>query len=207
VRPTQVQPHAARGDPRGRLAQHMLAHIDAYLSASQLGITLASLALGWVGEPAFAWLLRPLVAKIPGATPTMLHSVTLTIAFVMITALHIILGEQAPKTLAIRKPEATSLWVAIPMFTFFKLTYPLIWMINKASNGLLRLIGLKPVSEEQLGHSEEELRLLLGGRGARLSRSGAARQHLRAVAPNARQVMVPGRRSLICRWRTDRRQH
>jgi CBS domain containing-hemolysin-like protein len=193
VRPTQIEPHAARGDPRGRLAQHMLSHLDAYLSASQLGITLASLALGWIGEPAFAWLLRPLLQKIPGATPGMLHSATLTIAFVLITALHIILGEQAPKTLAIRKAEATSLWVSIPMYVFFKVTYPLIWVINKASSGLLRLVGLQPVSEEQLGHSEEELRLLLAGRGAKLSKQ--KRELLDNIFElshrTARQVMVP----------------
>jgi CBS domain containing-hemolysin-like protein len=170
----------------------MLKHMDAYLSASQLGITLASLALGWIGEPAFAWILRPLFEKIPGATPTMLHSATITVAFVTITALHIVLGEQAPKTLAIRKAEATSLWAAIPMFVFFKLTYPLIWAINKASNGLLRLIGLEPVSEEQLAHSEEELRLLLAG-GAQLSKQ--KRELIDNVFElshrNARQVMVP----------------
>jgi CBS domain containing-hemolysin-like protein len=193
VRPTQLEPHAARGDPRGRLAKHMVEHLDAYLSASQLGITLASLGLGWIGEPAFAWLLRPLFERIPGATPGMLHSITLAVAFVIITALHIILGEVAPKSVAIQKAEATSLWVAIPMFAFFKLTYPAIWVINKASNGLLRLIGVQPVSEEQLGHSEEELRLLLGGRSARLSKQ--KRELLDNVFElshrTARQVMVP----------------
>jgi CBS domain containing-hemolysin-like protein len=192
LRPTQIEPLVERGDLRAKIAQNMLKHMDAYLSASQLGITLASLALGWIGEPAFAWILRPLFEKIPGATPTMLHSATITVAFVTITALHIVLGEQAPKTLAIRKAEATSLWAAIPMFVFFKLTYPLIWAINKASNGLLRLIGLEPVSEEQLAHSEEELRLLLAG-GAQLSKQ--KRELIDNVFElshrNARQVMVP----------------
>jgi CBS domain containing-hemolysin-like protein len=193
VRPTQLAPHVARGELRGRVAQHMVSHLDTYLSASQLGITLASLALGWIGEPAFAWLLRPLFEQVPGITPGLQHSVTLTVAFVVITALHIILGEVAPKSVAIQKAEATALWVAIPMFVFFKLTYPAIWVINKASNGLLRLIGMQPVSEEQLGHSEEELRLLLAGRGARLSKQ--KRELLDNVFElshrTARQVMVP----------------
>lgn len=193
VRPTQLAPHAERGDPRGRLAAHMVKHLDAYLSATQLGITLASLGLGWIGEPAFAWLLRPLVEKIPGATPTMLHSVSLTTAFVIITGLHIVLGELAPKSLAIRKSEATALWVAIPLFAFFKLTYPAIWVLNHMANWLLKLVGIQPVSEEQLSHSEEELRLLLAGRGAQLSKQ--KRELLDNIFElshrTARQVMVP----------------
>jgi CBS domain containing-hemolysin-like protein len=161
VRPTQLDPHVAAADRRGRLARHMVRHLDAYLSATQLGITLASLALGWIGEPAFAWILEPLVNLIPGATPALVHTVSLTAAFVVITILHIVLGELAPKSLAIRKPEATSLWIAVPLFLFYKITYPAIWVLNHAANALLQVFGIEPVSEGETAHDEEELRLLL----------------------------------------------
>src|SRR5262245_33433064 len=116
VRPTQLEPLVARGDRRARAARHMTRHLDWYLSAAQLGITLASLALGWIGEPAFAWILEPWILRIPGATPQVVHSVSLTTAFLVITILHIVLGELAPKSIAIRKSESTSLWVAVPLF-------------------------------------------------------------------------------------------
>jgi CBS domain containing-hemolysin-like protein len=117
----------------------------------------------------------------------------LTAAFVIITGLHIVLGELAPKSIAIRKPEPTTLWLALPLFAFFKLTYPAIWVLNHAANGLLKLVGIQPVSEEQLAHSEEELRLLLAGRGALLSKQ--KRELLDNIFElshrTARQVMVP----------------
>ena len=194
LRPINIEPLVAKGDPRAKVASHMLQHMDTYLSASQLGITLASLGLGWVGEPAFAWLLEPLVMKIPGATPAIVHTVSLTAAFVMITVLHIVIGEQAPKSFAIRKATATTLWVALPLFAFFKLTYPVIWVLNKSSIGLIKLVGIEPATEHELVHSEEELRLLLSsGDAARLS------EHKREIIDNvfelslrtARQVMVP----------------
>jgi CBS domain containing-hemolysin-like protein len=171
VRPTQIDPYVKRGDRRGLVARHMIRHLDAYLSATQLGITLASLALGWIGEPAFAWLVEPLVMKIPGASPAVVHSVALTMAFIVITILHIVLGELAPKSLAIRKPKRTSLWVAIPLWFFFKLTYPAIWVLNHTANAILRIFDIEPVSESQMGHDEEELRRLLASpENSRLSK-------------------------------------
>ena len=194
VRPTQLDPYVGRGDRRGKIARHMLRHLDAYLSASQLGITLASLALGWVGEPAFGWIVEPLVRRVPGASPEMVHSATLTLAFLLITALHIVIGEQAPKSLAIRKSERTSLWIAYPLYAFYKLTYPIIWLLNRASIGLLHLFGLQPAADSELQHSEEELRLLLSA-----SQMGHQTQLKRELLDNvfelslrlARQVMVP----------------
>jgi CBS domain containing-hemolysin-like protein len=193
VRPTQIEPHVARGELRGRLADHMVRQLDAYLSATQLGITLASLALGWIGEPAFAWLLAPVIRMLH-VGPSVAHSISLTTAFITITVLHIVLGELTPKSLAIRKPEATSLWVAIPLYGFYKLTYPVIWLLNHAANGLLRLIGIRPVSEQEVAHGEEELRLLLASRRtAKLSRM--KRELLDNIFElshrNARQIMVP----------------
>ncbi len=194
VRPTQIEPHARKGNLRGRVAQHLVQHLDAYLSATQLGITLASLALGWIGEPAFAWIIRPVVELIPGATANMLHSVSLTIAFLTITVLHIVLGELAPKSLAIRKAELTTLWVALPLYTFYKVTFPIIWVLNHTANGLLKLVGIAPVGEAQVTHSEDELRLLLSSEYA-----GKLSSQKRELLDNvfelshrvARQIMVP----------------
>ncbi len=194
VRPTQLDPLVASGSRRGKLARHMTSHLDAYLSACQLGITLASLALGWVGEPAFSWIVRPLAEKLPGASPALVHSLSLTAAFVCITALHIVIGEQAPKSFAIRRPQPTTLWIALPLYLFYWLTFPAIWLLNRASIGVLRLVGLKPAEEHELAHSEEELRLLLASQhGSDLS------EQKRDLLENvfelydriARQVMVP----------------
>ena len=194
VRPTQIEPHAAAGRKRGHLARHMIHHLDAYLSATQLGITLASLALGWVGEPAFAWIMRPLIAPFAGGNEALIHSIALTISFLVISILHIVLGELAPKSIAIRKAEATALWVAVPLYAFYKVTYPAIWLLNHTATALLRLLSIQPATEGELAHDEEELRLLL-------SSSDAAHVSLqkRELLDNvfelshrvARQIMVP----------------
>jgi CBS domain containing-hemolysin-like protein len=166
VRPTQLEPQASEGHRRAGVARHMVRHLDAYLSATQLGITLASLALGMIGEPAFAWIVRPLITPFAGENPALVHSVSLTVAFLVITILHIVLGELAPKSIAIRKPEGTSLIVAYPLYFFYKVTYPAIWVLNHAANALLKLVGIAPVSEGELAHDEEELRLLLASSSA-----------------------------------------
>lgn len=194
LRPTQIAEQVQRGELRAKMTQRVLDHLDSYLSAAQLGITLASLALGWIGEPAFAWLLRPVVALLPGATPSLLHTVSLTVAFVSITMLHIVLGEQVPKWLGIRSPTAVSLWVALPMVAFHKLTYPFTWALNKSVNGVLKLLRIEPVSESHLAQSEDELRLLLSsGHIGRMSKQ--KRELLDNVFElsqrTARQIMVP----------------
>jgi len=194
VRPTQLDPHASSGLRRGRVARHMVEHLDAYLSATQLGITLASLALGWVGEPAFVWIVEPVVRLIPGAGPGLVHSAALTVAFITITILHIVLGELAPKSLAIRKAEHTALWVAIPMQVFYRATYPAIWVLNHGANAILKLVGIEPVTEGELAQDEEELRRLLSSREA-TSLSDNKRELLDNIFElshrMARQIMVP----------------
>jgi len=194
VRPTQIEPHALKGDRRGKVASHMLRQLDAYLSATQLGITLASIALGWVGEPAFAWILEPLIGLVPGATDALLHSLSLTASFAVVSILHIVFGELVPKSIAIRSPAGVSLWTALPLYLFYWAAFPAIWMLNKAANAILRLIRIRPVSEHEIAHSEEELRLLLASRhAARLSDS--KRDLLDNVFELfervARQVMLP----------------
>jgi CBS domain containing-hemolysin-like protein len=166
VRPTQIEPYVAAGNRRAEVAKHMVRHLDAYLSATQLGITLASLALGWIGEPAFAWIIEPVVRRFAGDNPALLHSIAGTIAFLVIMALHIVLGELAPKSIAIRKAESTTLMVALPLFLFYKITYPAIWLLNHTANYLLKLVGIAPMSESEIAHDEEELRLLLSSSNA-----------------------------------------
>jgi CBS domain containing-hemolysin-like protein len=193
VRPTQIQPLAERGDRRARVARHMIQHLDNYLSATQLGITLTSLALGWLGEPAFAWLLTPVLEPL-GLSEAAMRSTTLTAAFLTITILHIVLGELAPKSIAIREPQGTTLWTAVPLFIFYRLTFPAMWLLNKTANAVLRAIGIAPASEHDIGHSEEELRMLLAH--SKIERQGQLKRELldnvfelgdRIV----RQIMVP----------------
>jgi CBS domain containing-hemolysin-like protein len=195
VRPTQIDPYVTAGLRRARVARHMISHLDSYLSATQLGITLASLALGWVGEPAFAWVVRPLVTAIVGQdNPPLVHSVSVTASFLVITMLHIVLGELAPKSVAIRKSEATTLWLALPLFVFYKITFPAIWVLNRTANGLLSLVGIAPVSEGEHAHDEDEIRLLLAS-----SHASHVPQQKRELLDNvfelshrlARQIMLP----------------
>jgi CBS domain containing-hemolysin-like protein len=192
VRPTQIEPDIASGDRRARFLSPMLTHLDAYLSATQLGITLASLGLGWIGEPAFVWLLRPLLERL-GVAERLHHSISLTAAFAVITILHIVLGELAPKSLAIRHPRPTSLWIAGPLWLFYKVTYPAIWILNHTANWFLRLVGVQPVTEGEMGHTEEELRLLLASTTDELS--AQKRELLDNIFDLservARQIMVP----------------
>ena len=194
VRGTQLDTLIADGNRRAQLTRRMTKDLDAYLSATQVGITLASLALGWIGEPAFAHLIRPLVSWIPGMSEAGLHTLALVGAFLTITILHIVVGELAPKSVAIRKPEPVSLWIAYPLWGFYHVIYPAIWLLNHAANFLLRLVGVQPVTEGELAHSEEEVRLLLTSEQA-TELSDDKREILDNVFElshrNARQVMVP----------------
>jgi CBS domain containing-hemolysin-like protein len=194
VRGTQLDPLVAAGNRKAKVARHMVTHLDAYLSATQLGITLASLALGWIGEPAFGHLVEPLVARIPGASEATTRAAGLLTAFLVITILHIVLGELAPKSFAIRKPKVSSLMAAYPLYFFYKLTFPAIWVLNHAANAFLKIFGVEPVSEHEMGHSEEEVRLLLASSAA-TDVSEEKRELLDNVFElshrTARQVMVP----------------
>lgn len=161
VRDTQLEPFVVKGQRRAKVARRVVHNLDAALSATQLGITLASLGLGWVGEPVFVALLEPVMSAFQVA-PEYRHSIAIAVGFSVITFLHIVAGELAPKSLAIRKPVPTSLWVAIPLNIFYRASFPLIWTLNHAANWLLRRFGIEPVTESELVHSEEELRLILG---------------------------------------------
>lgn len=160
IRDTQLHPLVQKGHQRARIASDVLAHLDRYLSAAQLGITLASLGLGWIGEPVFAALLKPAMNKLQIESEGLRHGISFAVGFTVITFLHITAGEQAPKWLAIQKPLPTTLWVVWPLRWFYRISYPFIVIINQSSLWLLRRIGIQPVGEAELAHSEEELRLL-----------------------------------------------
>jgi len=161
LRQTRVRSIVKLHGWRGRILVAVHAHLDAYLSACQLGITLASLGLGWIGEPAFARLLGPVFAWLDITSPELIHVVSVVFAFSVITFLHIVVGELAPKSLAIRRPEWVSLWTAAPLYAFYWVMYPAIWLLNQSANGVLRLAGLDAAHGHDTSYSAEELKLIL----------------------------------------------
>jgi CBS domain containing-hemolysin-like protein len=161
VRLTQLEPLVRKGDWRAKIAQGLVTNLNAYLSATQLGITMTSLALGWIGEPLAAKMLLPLFHFIGITQDDAIHGISFAIAFAFITALHIVVGEQAPKVLAIQKARETILMVSPPLRFFFFLFKPIITLLNVSSNSLLQFVGLQISSKSELAHSEEELRLIL----------------------------------------------
>lgn len=161
VRNTQIEPLVEKGNKRAAVAKEIIAHMDAYLSATQLGITMASLALGWIGEPLVAAMLRPLCSFFGLENAKMIEVVSVTVGFSIITFLHITLGEQAPKWLAIQKAQRTALFVSYPLKFFFSVFRPIIIALNGFANGILKVLGFGIISEAELTHSQEELRLLL----------------------------------------------
>lgn len=162
VRASQLDTLAEEGNPRARFAKYVRAHLDAYLSATQLGVTLASLALGWLGEEFLAHLIEPFFALANVQSHALVISISVTLAFIGITFMHIVFGELAPKYTAIADPLTVSLRLVRPLGVFYFLFRPAIWILHKSSNLLLRgLLRMKPVAGTELAHSEEELRLIL----------------------------------------------
>src|SRR3954469_14961573 len=162
VRSSQLDALEDEGNVRAVFAKHVRSHLDAYLSATQLGITLASLALGWIGEQFLARMLQPAFALVNIHSQAVVSTVSITLAFIGITFLHIVFGELAPKYIAIGSPLSTTLALARPLGGFYILFKPAIWALNKSSNFFLqKLLRIKPVAGSELAHSEEELRLIL----------------------------------------------
>jgi CBS domain containing-hemolysin-like protein len=162
LRKTRVRAIAKTSGLRGRILAKVHGQLDAYLSACQLGITLASLGLGWVGEPAFASLLEPAFRFLGVTSPQLIHTVSFIIAFGVISFLHIVVGELAPKSLSIRIPEAVGLWCALPLYGFYWLMYPAIWLLNASSNLVLRVAGLSGAGGgHETQYSTDELKLIL----------------------------------------------
>ena len=194
VRETQLRELEAAGSVRARLARRMSQQIDKSLSAVQVGITGASLALGIVGEPTMATLLRPLLGWLEASNEAAFHVVSFVVAYAIITYLHMVVGEQAPKYWAIQRALSLTLWTAYPLHFFYRAVYPFIWIVNVSANGLLRLAGI-PTSEVAEVYSEEELKMLV----AISTRKGILQESERVLLGRAldfadtlvRQVMVP----------------
>jgi CBS domain containing-hemolysin-like protein len=161
LRQTRVRSIAKSTGLRGRLLVTVHQHLDTYLSACQLGITLASLGLGWIGEPAFAKLLLPIFDIFGIASPEIIHGASFFFAFFVISYLHIVVGELAPKSMAIRMPEKVSLWTAPGLYAFYWMMYPAIWVLNASSNKVLKWVGLDLVHGSDSHYSPEELKLIL----------------------------------------------
>lgn len=163
LRQTRIREIAKTRGWRGRILGKVHSQLDVYLSACQLGITLASLGLGWVGEPAFAGLIQPLLQKLGIASVELIHGIAFACAFTLISFLHIVVGELAPKSLAIRNPERVGLWSAAPLYSFYWLMYPAIWVLNTSANLVLRVLTLSHVHTHESHYSADELKLILRG--------------------------------------------
>jgi CBS domain containing-hemolysin-like protein len=166
VRRSRLQQLADEGVRSARAAQEVVQHLDSYIAACQLGITMASLGLGWMGEPAVARIIEPPLRVLLGRhAETAAHGLTVAVAFAVITALHIVIGELAPKGMALQRPEGTSLRVARPLQAFYRVFQIPIRLLNAVGNLALRLFGLKPAAGHQLVHSAEELELIVDASG------------------------------------------
>jgi len=203
VRASQLRPLAKIGCWRVKFGIKAVEHLDAALSATQLGITLASLGLGWVGKPFIAHRLEPLLASWGITDPQTVSSIAFAVAFAVITFLHIIFGELAPKSLAIQRAKAVSLWVAAPLMVFYYAFFPVIWALNGLANLCLRWAGLGPATEGEHAFSAEELEYVFSH--ARHSHPGDALinklmvQSLRVRRTTAQQIMRP-RDQVIALW-------
>lgn len=162
VRRTRIAELVARGQAGADAVQKAIENPDRVIAATQLGITLASLALGWVGEPALSHLIHPILGIFPNAiSPELSHSISAGLSFVIITFMHVVVGELAPKSIALQDPENTSLIVARPTLWVEQIFKPAIWALNGTGNALLRLIGIQPASGHGLVHSVDELKMLV----------------------------------------------
>lgn len=160
VRPSRIDQLVFEGNKRAIAAQTVINNLDGYLSAAQLGITMTALGLGWLGEPTVEKVLHPVFSyfHLPSQVEA---TISFLIAFLFITFLHVVLGELAPKTVAIQKAEAVSLLLSGPIIMFYRVLYPFIWLLNGSSTVFIRLFGLKPAKEHEEAHTEEELRIIL----------------------------------------------
>lgn len=162
VRGTRIEEMARAGSRPARVVQRIHRNLDSYLSATQMGVTLASLALGWVGEPAIAGVIEPLFEHLGSfLSAAIAHGIGVAVAFTVITYFHIVFGEIAPKWLAIQNPEQLALLVAMPLDLFYRIFYPLIWFLNTTARFFLGHMGIKPASEGETILSEAELRIAL----------------------------------------------
>lgn len=206
IRRTKLEELAHNGNKRAKTALKITDNLDSYLSAIQLGITLASLGLGWIGEPAVSKLLENSLGRYFSDNPILLHSVSFGIAFTLITVLHVVLGELIPKSLAIQKTETYVLIIAYPLYTFKRIFYPFIWVLDMVTLKALKIMGVQPASEEDMAHSEEEIKLIVNAS----QRGGVIDDTERDIIQNAidfseicaHEIMIP-RQDMCCLFLND----
>ncbi|RFU63848.1 hemolysin family protein [Peribacillus glennii] len=194
VRSSRIEQLIEEGRTGAVAAKRVTSHLDEYLSACQLGITVTALGIGWLGEPTIAHMLEPAFLKYNIGESTS-HIIAFIIAFSIVTFLHVVVGELAPKTVAIQKAEAVTLAFSKPIIWFYKIMFPIIWALNGSARFITGLFGLKPASEHELAHSEEELRFLL----SESYKSGEINQNELKYVNNifefderiAKEIMVP----------------
>ena len=160
VRSSRIDQLIQEGNRNAIAAKRVISSLDEYLSACQLGITITALGLGWLGEPVVSKMIEPLF-KLMSIPESGIHALSISVAFVAITFVHVVIGELAPKTAAIQKSETVALLTARPLILFYKVLYPFIWTLNSSARFITKLFGLQSVSENELAHSEEELRIIL----------------------------------------------
>lgn len=196
MRQSRLTQLVSEGNRMAGIALKVNRKLDAYLSATQLGITLTSLGLGWIGEPAISELLvKPLMHNLGMTDEVLITTISVAIGFCIITFLHIVLGELAPKSLAIQRTEGTALLLSAPLLWFYRIFLPVIWVLNASANGILRLVGIEPASESEAAHSEEEIRILMN----ESAKSGVIDENEMKLMDNlfdfsdlrAREIMLP----------------
>jgi CBS domain containing-hemolysin-like protein len=195
ARRSKLDEMIAQGDRAARTVQTALQHLDRYIAATQLGITIASLALGWIGEPILAQLFDRVFRTVGlNPSPTAIHVAAVPVAFFILTFFHIVLGELAPKSIALTSPEKTARAVVRPLLIFSRVMSPFIWVFNGAANGLLRVFGVEPINDPE-GHSPDEIRFLVMQAHARGTLDESDRAMLAGVLDfhekKARDVMRP----------------
>lgn len=206
IRKTRLEELAHQGQGRAKLALKVVTSFDTYLGATQLGITLASLALGWLGEPAISSLLEPVLLKYLPVSEWMISTISIALGFIVITFLHIVLGELVPKSMSIQRTESLALACVWPLYIFHKLGYPIIVLFNQTAKLILAMMGIKAANQADLTHSEEELRMIVSAS----HRGGVLNQMESELIDNvfdfadrlAREIMVP-RQDMICLFDDD----
>lgn len=190
IRDSQLAGPAAKGDRRAQTARHIIGHLDAYISATQFGITLVSIGLGVAVEPVFRELLNPLYDLVEISSESLRANIALAVGFFVNCYLLIVAGELVPKAVAIRRTLTTALWVASPLHWFYRITYPLIWLLQWSSRKIVRHLGVDP-DILSAGQSEEELRVVLAAAQGSVDRRNLILNALDLRHRTAREVMRP----------------